>query len=93
MSVQLEALADEVFGAAAAQTCAGAQTRRLPFGEAIWNPTYPHLFFLNGIVDLVAPTWRVDDFENAVREAMSGIQAFRACSRDPHTIAMLGPIL
>ena len=93
MSVQLEALADEVFGAAAAQARAGARTVRRPFGEAVWNPTYPDLFFLNGISDLVAPGWRVGDFEAAVRETMPGIRGFRAYSRDPRTIATLGPSL
>ncbi|HVH65473.1 MAG TPA: GNAT family N-acetyltransferase [Candidatus Acidoferrum sp.] len=93
MSVQLEALADEVFGAAAAQARLGSQSVRRSFGEAIWNPTYPDLFFLNGIGDLVAPGWTVDDFEAAVRETIPGVRAFRAYSRDPETIASLGPAL
>ena len=93
MSVQLQALADEVFGAAAAQTRAGARTTRRPFGEAIWNPTYPDLFFVNGIGDLVAPDWRVGDFEAAVREVLPEVRAFRGSSRDPRTIATLGASL
>ena len=41
MSIQLEALADEVFGAAAAQGRAGGVHLRRPFGEIVWNTTYP----------------------------------------------------
>lgn len=93
MSVQLAALADEVFRAAAAQARAGAQSVRRSFGEAIWNPTYPDLFFLNGIGALVAPDWQVGDFEAAVLESMPGVRGFRAYSRDPHTIATLGASL
>ena len=91
--MQLEALADEVFEAAGAQARAGARSVRLPFGEAIWSPAYPDLFFLNGIGDLIAPDWRVRDFEAAVRETMPGVDAFRAYSRDPRTIATLGQSL
>jgi GNAT superfamily N-acetyltransferase len=86
-------LADEVFAAAAAQARAGARSLRRPFGEAIWNPTYPDLFFLNGIGDLVAPDWQVGDFEAAVRETMPGVAGFRAYSRDQRTIATLGASL
>jgi hypothetical protein len=93
VSVQLEALADQVFAAASAQARAGARTVRRPFGEAIWNATYPDLFFLNGIGDLVAPGWQVADFEAAVREFIPGVAAFRASSRDPRTIATLGDSL
>ena len=93
MSVQLEALADEVFGAAAAQGRAGAQSRREPFGEVVWNPSYPDLFFLNGIIDVVAPTWRANDVERVLREAMPDIRSFRAYVRDPKTIATLGASL
>lgn len=93
MSVQLEALADEVFGAAAAQGRAGAQSRREPFGEVVWNTSYPDLFFLNGIIDVVAPTWRASDVERVLREAMPEIRSFRAYIRDPKTIATLGASL
>lgn len=90
MSVQLEALADEVFGAAAAQGRAGARSMRKPFGEIVWNPTYPDLFFLHGIFDLVAPTWRADDVERALRETLPDFRIFRLHVRDPKTIATLG---
>ena len=93
MSVQLEALADEVFGAAAAQARLGSQSVRRSFGEAIWNPTFPELFFLNGIGNLVAPNWTVDDFEAVVRETIPGVRTFRAYSRDSETIASLGQAL
>jgi ribosomal protein S18 acetylase RimI-like enzyme len=90
MSVQVEALAEEVFDAAAAQARAGASIRRYPFGEAVWNPTYPDLYFLNGINDLMAPHWQVEDFERALQEAIPGIAAFLLASRDPKTISSLG---
>jgi GNAT superfamily N-acetyltransferase len=90
VSVQLEALADEVFEAATAQARLGGQSARHPFGEAIWNPDYPDLFFLNGIERLVAPDWSVADFEAAVRQVLPGTRHFRAYSRDPKTIAVLG---
>ena len=93
MSVQLEALADEVFGAAAAQGRAGGERVRKPFGEIVWNPTYPDLFFLNGIEDLVAPAWEVADLEQAVRESIPDATTFRASSRDSATIAALNPRL
>lgn len=93
MSVQLQALADEVFAAASAQARAGAQTVRRPFGETVWNPNYPDLFFLNGIRDLVAPDWQVADFEAAVQQTIPRVRAFTACSRDSRTIATLGASL
>ncbi|HET9847773.1 MAG TPA: GNAT family N-acetyltransferase [Candidatus Dormibacteraeota bacterium] len=86
-------MADEVFAAAAAQARAGARAVRRPFGEVIWNPTYPDLFFLNAVGDLIAPDWQVGDFETAVREAMPGVATFRGYSRDPRTIATLGQSL
>ena len=63
MSVQLDALADEVFAAAAAHVRAGARATRRPFGEVIWNPAYPDLAFANLIQDLVAPDWTVEDLD------------------------------
>ena len=93
MSVQLEALADEVFGAAAAQARAGGESTRRPFGEVECNPTYPDLFVLNGIEDLVAPTWDAGDLERVLREAIPQPTAFRASSRDLATIAALNPRL
>jgi GNAT superfamily N-acetyltransferase len=93
VSVQLDALADEVFGAAAAQGRAGGQRVRRPFGEIVWNPSYPDLFFLTGIVDLVAPDWEVADLERVLSEATPDAVCFRAISRDPRTIAALNPRL
>ena len=93
MSVQLEALADEVFGAAGAQGRAGGESVRKSFGDIVWNPTYPDLFFLNGIENLVAPDWEVADLEQAAREAIPQATTFRASSRDPATITALNPRL
>ena len=93
MSIQLEALADEVFGAAAAQGRAGGEQVRRPFGEIVWNTAFPDLFFLNGIEDLVAPNWDAADLERVVREAIPGATTFRASSRDPATILALNPRL
>lgn len=90
LSVQLDALADEVFDAAAAQARLGSQSRRLPNGEVIWNLDYPDLFFLNGIGDLVAPDWSVEDFEQTIQEAVPSARNFRGLSRDPRTVARLG---
>jgi N-acetylglutamate synthase-like GNAT family acetyltransferase len=93
VSVQLEALADEVFGAAAAQGRAGGESVRRPFGDIVWNRTYPDLFFLNGVEDIVAPNWDAADLEKVVRDAMPGATTYRASSRDPATIAALNPRL
>jgi GNAT superfamily N-acetyltransferase len=93
VSVQLEALADEVFGAAAAQGRAGGESARRSFGEVVWNPTYPDLFFFNGIEDLVAPNWDAADLERVIREAIPQPTTLRASSRDPATIAALNPRL
>ncbi len=93
MSVQLEALADEVFGAAAAQGRAGGESLRRPFGEIVWNRTYPDLFFLNGIENLVAPDWEAADLERVVQEAIPQASTYRASSRDPATISALNPRL
>ena len=64
-----------------------------PFGEIVWNGTYPDLFFLNGIEDLVAPNWEAADLERVVQEAIPQATTFRASSRDPATIAALDPRL
>jgi N-acetylglutamate synthase-like GNAT family acetyltransferase len=93
VSVQLDALADEVFGAAAAQGRAGGESLRRPFGEIVWNRTYPDLFFLNGIENLVAPDWEAADLERVVREAIPRATTYRASSRDPATISALNPRL
>ena len=57
------------------------------------NTTYPDLFFLNGIEDLVAPTWRAADLERVLQQAIPGAITYRASSRDPATIAVLNPTL
>jgi ribosomal protein S18 acetylase RimI-like enzyme len=93
VSVQLEALADGVFGAAAAQGRAGARVVRRTFGEVVWNPIYPDLFFLDGIIDLVAPDWRVADLERVIHETAPELRRYRAHVRDPKTIARLGASL
>jgi len=86
-------LADEVFGAAAAQGRAGGEGVRESFGEIVWNRTYPDLFFLNGVEDLVAPDWEAADLERVVRETIPQATIFRASSRDPATISALTPRL
>ncbi|TMC65917.1 MAG: GNAT family N-acetyltransferase [Chloroflexota bacterium] len=93
MSIQLEALADEVFGAASAQGRVGGENVRKPFGEIVWNRTYPDLFFLNGVEDLVAPDWEAADLERVLHEAIPQATTLRATSRDPATIAALNPRL
>jgi GNAT superfamily N-acetyltransferase len=93
VSVHLEALADEVFDAAAAQSFMSGQSSRRSYGVVIRNPDYPDLFFMNGIDRLVAPRWGASELEAALREPLPGIQNLRATSRDPQTIAMLGPRL
>lgn len=91
MSVQLDALADEAFAAAAAQARGAALVARLPFGEVRHSPAYPDLVFLNGIADLCAPSWSVADLERALADSLPGITKVRVSSRDPETIAELGP--
>ena len=93
MSVQLDALADEVFAAAAAHARAGARATRRPFGEVISNPEYPDLAFANVIQDLVAPDWTVEDLERAVEQELSTARRVRIRSRDARTVAALGPRL
>lgn len=93
MSVHLDALADEVFDAAAAQGRGDGDIRRLPFGEVRRNPEYPDLFFLNGLADLIAPDWTVADLERCIAAYLPGIVNARVSSRDPATIASLGPRL
>ena len=93
MSVQLEALADEVFTAAAAQARGDGEAIRLPFGEVRRNPAYPDLFFLNDITDLRAPDWTVAELERVVAEHLPGVTRARISSRDPATVAGLGPRL
>lgn len=87
MSVQLQALADDVFEAAAAQGRAGRKSVRRPFGEFVWNPAYPDLSIVS---DLFAPHWETEDLERAVRETMPEAKGFLVISRDPQTIAAMG---
>lgn len=91
MSVQLDALADLVFDAAAAQSRIGGKAIRQPYGVVLNSPNSPDLVFANGIVDLVAPAWGVTDLESALRETLPGVHNLRVTSRDPRTIAALGP--
>lgn len=93
MSVQLEALAEEVFEAASAQSRLGSHVERHAFGEVIVNTEYPELGFLNGIGSLVAPGWSVGDFETIVNQRLRGVRQIRASSRDPATVATLGAAL
>ncbi|MDQ6884738.1 MAG: GNAT family N-acetyltransferase [Candidatus Dormibacteraeota bacterium] len=93
MSVHLDALADEVFDAASAVGRGDGVSIRLPFGEVRRNPAYPDLFFLNGISGLRAPDWTIRDVEQAVVAHLAGIRIVRITSRDPDTIARLGPQL
>jgi N-acetylglutamate synthase-like GNAT family acetyltransferase len=59
----------------------------------VWNGTYPDLFFLNGIENLVAPDWEAADLEKMVREEIPQALTYRASSRDPATISALNPRL
>ncbi|MEO6797377.1 MAG: GNAT family N-acetyltransferase [Candidatus Dormibacter sp.] len=93
MSVHLDALADEVFSAADAQARGEGDAVRLFFGEVRRNPAYPDLFFLHGIADLRAPDWTVTDLERIIAEHLPGLTRVRVSSRDPATIAGLGPRL
>ena len=49
MSVNIDALADEVSAASTAQVRPGARSERKTYGEVITNPDYPAVFFLHGI--------------------------------------------
>lgn len=89
MSVQLEALADEVFSAGTAHARAGSHSVRRPFGEVICNPAYPDLAFVNLVEDLVAPDWTGAHLEQAVREDLRSARAVRITSRHPATITAL----
>ena len=93
MSVNLDALADEVFDAAAAQARGAALVERLDFGEVRRSPDYPDLFFLNGINDLVAPGWTVEQLQSVILEHLPRARQLRVSSRDRDTIAQLGPRL
>lgn len=93
MSVNIDALADEVFKAATAQARPGARCERRPYGEIITNPAYPAVFFLHGVYDLRAPDWEARQLEQVIDEAIPNAPVYRALSRDPDTCERLGPRL
>ncbi len=93
MSVNLEALADEVFAAATARARSGARSERRPYGEIITNPNYPAVFFLHAIYDLRAPAWDPQQLEQVFDAAIPYATTYRALSRDPATRDGLGPRL
>ncbi|HEY0491882.1 MAG TPA: GNAT family N-acetyltransferase [Candidatus Dormibacteraeota bacterium] len=93
MSVQLDALADEVFAAAAAQASSVCVVDRRPFGEVRRSAGYPDLVFLKGITELRAENWSAADLERVIAENFGEIVNVRVCSRDRETIAHLGPRL
>ena len=93
MSVNLEALADEVSAAATSQARPGARSERRPYGEIITNPSYPAVFFLHGVYDLRAPDWEARQLEQVIDEAIPYATVYRALSRDADTRARLGPRL
>jgi hypothetical protein len=93
VSVQLQALADEVFDAVAGQARVSAQAIRRPFGEVIRNPDYPDLATVNMIQDLVAPDWTADDVLAALSRELPGASRIQVTSRDRRTIDALDPRL
>ena len=93
MSVQLQALADEVFDALAAQARVSAESIRRPFGEVIRNPAYPDLPAVNMIQGLVAPDWTLDEVLAAIRRELGTARRVQVTSRDPHTVGALDPRL
>jgi len=93
VSVNVEALADEVHAAATAPAREGARFERRPYGEIITNPSYPAVFFLHAIYELEAPDWDAARLERVIDEAMPYATEYRAYSRDPATRAGLGPRL
>ncbi len=93
MSVNVEALADEVFAAATALARAGARSERRPYGEIITNPNYPLVFFLHAIYELKARDWDAQRLEQVLDQSIPYATSYRALSRDPATRAALGPRL
>jgi hypothetical protein len=89
VSVQLQALADEVFDAVAAQARVSAQAIRRPFGEVIRNPAYPDLPAVNVIQDLVAPYWTAAELLATLSRELGGARRTQVTSRDPRTIEAL----
>jgi GNAT superfamily N-acetyltransferase len=90
VSVNIDALADEVHAAATAQGRPGARSERRPYGEIITNPNYPAVFFLHGIYELQAPDWDARQLEQVIDEAIPYAPVYRALSRDADTRARLG---
>src|SRR5690348_2576603 len=93
MSVQIEALAGEVFQAAGVMQRAGAVLARRPFGEVVTNPDYPDVFFLNFLADLYAPEWMAADLEAALLVESPRLRHYRASSRNRETCDRLDPRL
>ena len=93
MSVNLDALADEVSAAATAQARPGARSERRPYGEIITNPNYQAVFFLHGVYDLRAPEWDARRLEQLIEEAIPYAPIYRGLSRDARTRDRLGPRL
>lgn len=89
MSVQLEALADEVFEAAGAANQAIADVVRHPFGVLLRTPRFPDVFFLNGLKDLRAPQWRRAEVEAVLHRELPWASHDRVATRDPRTRAGL----
>jgi GNAT superfamily N-acetyltransferase len=85
VSVQLEALADEVFEAAGAANQAIADVVRHPFGVLLGAPRYPDVFFLNGLKELRAPEWRRADVEAVLHRALPWASYDRVVTRDSQT--------
>jgi ribosomal protein S18 acetylase RimI-like enzyme len=93
VSVNIDALADEVHAAATAPARSGARSERRAYGEIITNPNYPAVFFLHAIYELRAPDWDAARLERVIDEAIPYATEYRAYSRDPATRAGLGPRL
>ncbi|HYM50394.1 MAG TPA: GNAT family N-acetyltransferase [Candidatus Limnocylindrales bacterium] len=93
MSVQLDALADEVFEASRAAGRAGSVVRRRPYGEVVTDPDYPDVFYAHGLYDLHAPDWTLADLEAVLRAELPHVPADRVHIRDPLTRDRLGPLL
>ena len=90
MSVNIDALADEVSAASTAQVRPGGRSERKAYGEIITNPDYPAVFFLHGIYELKAADWDAARLEAVIDEAMPYAPSYRARTRDPLTRTELG---
>lgn len=85
MSVQLEALADDVFEAAGAANQAIANAVRHPFGLVLSAPRFPEVFFLNTLKDLEAPDWSVAGLEAFLHREIPRASYDRVVTRHPPT--------